>query len=57
MAREINVSKPGWVIDKVRIVLSDFLQANPDKTAKDVTIGCYGLVFKPDIGYLREVLH
>jgi len=30
------------------------LQANPDKTAKDVTIACYGLAFKADIDDLRE---
>ena len=53
-ARKVNDSKPNWVIDKVKIAMADFLQANPDKAAKDVTITCYGLAFKPDIDDLRE---
>ena len=53
-ARKINDAKPEWVINKVKIAVSDFLQANPDKTAKDVVVACYGLAFKPDIDDLRE---
>ena len=53
-AREVNDSKPEWVIDQVKVKVADFLQANPEKTIKDVTIACYGLAFKPDIDDLRE---
>lgn len=53
-AREVNDSKPEWVIDQVKIKITEFLQANPEKTMKDVTIACYGLAFKPDIDDLRE---
>lgn len=53
-ARQVNDSKPEWVVNKVKLAIADFLMANPDKTAKGVTIACYGIAFKPDIDDLRE---
>ncbi len=53
-ARKVNDAKPEWVINKVKLAISDFLQANPDKTVKDVTVACYGLAFKANIDDLRE---
>lgn len=53
-ARKVNDAKPQWVINKVKLAIADFLQANSTKTAKDVTIACYGLAFKADIDDLRE---
>ncbi|KMT64731.1 UDP-N-acetyl-D-mannosamine dehydrogenase [Catenovulum maritimum] len=53
-ARKVNDAKPEWVINQVKLAVADFLQSNPNKTAIDVTISCYGLAFKPDIDDLRE---
>ncbi|CAK2051402.1 UDP-N-acetyl-D-mannosamine dehydrogenase [Vibrio crassostreae] len=53
-ARKVNDAKPEWVINKVKLAIADFLQANPDKTAREVTVACYGLAFKADIDDLRE---
>jgi len=53
-AREVNDAKPEWVIDQVKIKIAEFLQNNPEKTIKDVTVACYGLAFKPNIDDLRE---
>ncbi len=53
-ARKVNDAKPQWVVDKVKMAISDFLQVNPNKTAKEVTVACYGLAFKADIDDLRE---
>lgn len=52
-AREVNDSKPRWVLEQVKNTLADCLMAN-NKRACDVTIACFGLAFKPDIDDLRE---
>ncbi|MEK7945093.1 UDP-N-acetyl-D-mannosamine dehydrogenase [Pigmentiphaga sp. YJ18] len=53
-ARQVNDSKPVWVLDKVKIAIAEHLQDNPAKAIKDVTVACLGLAFKPDIDDLRE---
>lgn len=50
-AREVNDSKPRWVIDKVDTAVSDWKHLNPGKTP---TVACFGLAFKPNIDDLRE---
>ena len=44
-AREVNDSKPDWVIDRVRRCADKF---------KNPTIACLGLAFKADVDDLRE---
>lgn len=53
-AREVNDGKPQWVLDKVNEAVGSVLTANPEKTAKEITIACFGLAFKPNIDDLRE---
>ncbi len=53
-AREVNDAKPEWIINRVKLAVAEHLQAHPDKTAKELTLACLGLAFKPDIDDLRE---
>lgn len=53
-AREVNDNKPEWVLSKIKLAMAEFLQSNPSKTVRDVTIACFGLAFKPNIDDLRE---
>jgi len=52
-AREVNDSKPLWVVDKVKAAVADCLTAT-GKRAAEVKIACFGLAFKPNIDDLRE---
>jgi UDP-N-acetyl-D-mannosaminuronic acid dehydrogenase len=53
-AREVNDSKPEWVLKKVRAAIGAHLMAHPGQRAAEVTLAIYGLAFKPDIDDLRE---
>lgn len=53
-AREVNDSKPQWVLEKVKRAVADYVIAHPGKATSELTIACFGLAFKPDIDDLRE---
>jgi UDP-N-acetyl-D-mannosaminuronic acid dehydrogenase len=53
-AREVNDYKPEWVMLMIEKAVLSFVSENPDKAINDVTIGCFGLAFKPNIDDLRE---
>lgn len=52
-AREVNDSKPHWVLDQVKQQVAECLMAT-GKRAAEIRIACFGLAFKPDIDDLRE---
>jgi UDP-N-acetyl-D-mannosaminuronic acid dehydrogenase len=49
-AREINDSKPQWVMSKVHHAVAEYAA----ETGKSAHIACFGLAFKPNIDDLRE---
>lgn len=53
-AREVNDSKPGWVLQQIQAAVGAHIAKYPGKKEKDVIIAVYGLAFKPDIDDLRE---
>ncbi|BCU53552.1 UDP-N-acetyl-D-mannosamine dehydrogenase [Enterobacter kobei] len=52
-AREVNDSKPQWVLNQVKATVADCLTAS-GKRASELNIACFGLAFKPNIDDLRE---
>lgn len=53
-ARHVNDDKPYWVIEKVKLAVTQLLKNNSDRAVEDITVACYGLAFKADIDDLRE---
>lgn len=52
-AREVNDSKPEWVIDQVESAVAA-LALKSGRAKSEMSVACYGLSFKPDIDDLRE---
>lgn len=53
MARQVNDSKPKWVVGEIKKLISEF-QKKHSKPLIDIVISCFGLAFKPNIDDLRE---
>ena len=53
-AREVNDSKPEWVLEQVRTKLDEWHKTNPNLGREDARIAVLGVSFKPDIDDLRE---
>lgn len=53
-AREVNDSKPLWVLEQVKSQLERIHQSNPAKPRGEIRVACLGAAFKPDIDDLRE---
>lgn len=51
-ARQVNLAKPLWVLDKIKATMLDILTAT-SKPAANLTVACLGLAFKPDVNDLR----
>ena len=49
-AREVNDSKPHWVLAKVREAVANFTKTHSEAPR----IGCFGISFKPNIDDIRE---
>ncbi|MCP9337198.1 UDP-N-acetyl-D-mannosamine dehydrogenase [Stutzerimonas xanthomarina] len=52
-AREVNDSKPAWVLAKIRSHIDDLI-ASTGKSRSSIRIACLGLAFKANIDDLRE---
>jgi UDP-N-acetyl-D-mannosaminuronic acid dehydrogenase len=53
-ARNINDSKPEWVMKKIKYEIDNMVHNGIKKTEADIKIACYGLTFKANIDDLRE---
>lgn len=52
-AREVNDSKPQWILEKIKVAVADCAMEKNCKPS-ELSIACLGLAFKADIDDLRE---
>lgn len=52
-ARQVNEAKPEWVLDKIKLAVADCANQT-DRKPSELTIACFGLAFKADVGDLRQ---
>ncbi len=53
-SREVNDSKPNWVIKKIKKELKIYMVNNPKKKLPKIKVAFYGLSFKPNVSDLRQ---
>lgn len=53
-AREVNDSKPLWVVEKIKRAIAGYLQKHPEKRIQDITVACYGISYKEGTNDLRN---
>mgnify|MGYP000243389976 CR=1 FL=1 len=53
-AREVNDSKPSWVVDKVKAAVNALGATRSGRSINNVTVSCLGLSFKANIDDTRE---
>lgn len=53
-AREVNDSKPHWVVEKVKKKVLDLAVSGSFVNNENIVIACYGITFKADIDDIRE---
>ncbi len=53
-AREVNDAKPDWVLERIEAAVAEVCRREPARSAKEVTVACFGLAFKANIDDLRE---
>ncbi|WP_411330854.1 UDP-N-acetyl-D-mannosamine dehydrogenase [Desulfovibrio desulfuricans] len=54
IARKVNDHKPEWVEAKVKQAIMGILDASSTKKMADVTVACWGLMYKPDANDMRN---
>lgn len=53
MARQVNDYKADWVFEKIKLAVADCATVT-DRKLSEITIACFGLAFKANVGDLRE---